>query len=128
MKRTNDLIIKRYVKKVLQLTPSAYRSHLKRTLQNNVTERFHDVPELTVSMIQERFGTPEDFATEYLSGMDMEELQTTLKHSKKQKRVLTIALICLLLLLIPISIWIVTEGDRHVGFYYTNVKIDHSAQ
>lgn len=74
-------------------------------------------------MIQERFGAPEAFATEYLSGMDREELQATLKRSKKQKRILTIALICLLLLLIPLSIWGLTEGERHRG-YHSSISIE----
>lgn len=117
MKNTNDSIIKNYTKKVTKLIPGTYRSRLKTELQSSINECFHDAPELTVSMLQERFGTPEEFATEYLSGMDGEELQATLARSKKQKRILTIALIALLLLLIPISIWIFTEGDRHIGYY-----------
>lgn len=120
MKNTNDLIIKKYIMKITKLVPSTYRSHLKTELQNSITECFHDVPELNASMIQERFGTPEDFATEYLSGMDAEELQATLARSKKQKRILAVVLICLLLLLIPISIWIFTEGERHREFFYSN--------
>ena len=66
-----------------------------------------------------------NFATEHLSEMDEEELQATLAHSKKQKRILTIALICLLLLLIPISIWIFTEGERHRGYYYSDIITEY---
>ena len=126
MKNTNDSIIKNYIKKVTKLIPSTYRSRLQTELHSSITECFHDASELTISMLQERFGTPEEFATEYLSGMDGEELQATLARSKKQKRILTIALIVLLLLLIPISIWICNEGDRHEGRYYKNEVIDHS--
>ncbi len=119
MKNTNDSIIKNYIKKVTKLIPSTYRSRLQTELHSSITECFHDVPELTVSMLQERFGTPEEFATEYLSGMDGEELQATLARSKKQKRILTIVLICILLLLIPVSIWICSEGERHREFFYS---------
>ncbi|MBR6537073.1 MAG: hypothetical protein IKT67_07705 [Lachnospiraceae bacterium] len=124
MKNTNDSIIKNYIKQVLKLIPSTYRSRLQTELHSSITECFHDTPELTVSMLQEHFGTPKEFATEYLSGMDGEELQSTLARSKKQKRILSIALICLLVLLIPVSIWIFTEGDRHVGHFYTD-KINY---
>lgn len=120
MKNTNDYIIKNYIKKVTKLVPRTYCSRLKTELQSSITECFHNVPELTVSMLQEQFGTPEVFATEYLSGMDAEELQATLARSKKQKRILAVILICLLLLLIPISIWIFTEGERHRGYSYSN--------
>lgn len=125
MKNTNDLIIKKYIMKITKLVPCTYRSHLKTELQSSITECFHDVPELTSSMIQERFGTPENFATEYLSGMDAEELQTHLKRSKKHKRILIIALVCLIVLLIPVSIWIISEGNRHVGYYYADKTSYH---
>lgn len=120
MKNTNDSIIKNYIKNVTKLIPSTYRSRLQTELHSSITECFYDAPELTVSMLYERFGTPEEFATEYLSGMDGEELQVTLARSKKQKHILTVVLICLLLLLIPISIWICSEGERHVGHFYTD--------
>ncbi len=128
MKNTNDSIIKNYVKDVLQLIPGTYHRRLKKELQGCISERFHSIPELTDSMIYERFGTPESFAADYLSGMDAEELQTTLARSKKHKRILTIALIALLLLLIPISIWICSEGERHRGYYSSEKIIDHGIQ
>ncbi len=124
MKNTNDSIIKNYIKKVLKLIPSTYRSRLQTELHSSITECFHDDPELTVSMIQEHLGTPKDFATEYLSGMDGEELQATLAQSRNQKRILTIVLIALLLLLISISIWIYSEGERHRGYYHSS-KIEY---
>lgn len=120
MKNTNDSIIKNYIKKVTKFVPATYRSRLKTELQNSIMECFHDVPELTASMLQERFGTPENFAAEYLSSMDGEELHATLDRSRKQKRILAVALICLLLLLIPISIWILTEGERHREYFYSS--------
>lgn len=128
MKNTNDSIIKRYTKKVIKRIPNAYHARLKIELQNNLFERFHDIPNLTESMIHESFGTPEHFATEYLSGMDAEELQTHLKRSKMHKRILIITLVCLIVLLIPVSIWIVSEGDRHVGYYYADDILDHDTQ
>ena len=70
MKNSNDLIIKNYIKKVTKLTPNIYHTRLKLTLQRNISECFHDTPELTNTMIHERFGTPEHFASEYLSGMN----------------------------------------------------------
>ena len=124
MKNTNDSIIKHYIKKVTKLIPSTYRSRLQTELHSSITECFHDTPELTVSMLYERFGTPEAFATEYLSSMDGEELQATLARSKKQKRILTIALIVLLLLLFLISIWIYSEGERHRG-YHSSIQVEY---
>lgn len=128
MKNKNDLIIKKYIKKVANLTPNIYRSRLRFELQSSISECFHDTPELTNTMIHERFGTPEHFANEYLSGMNAEELQVTLNRSKKQKKILFITLICLLVLLIPISIWILNEGDRHVGYHYWGEIEDYSDQ
>jgi len=120
MKNTNDSIIKIYIKEITKLVPSTYRSRLKTELQGSITECFRHVPNLTISMLQEHFGTPEEFATEYFSGMDADELQATLSRSKKQKHILAAVLICLLLLLIPISIWVFTEGERHRGYSYSN--------
>lgn len=119
MKRTNDFIIKRYVKQVLQLTPTTYRSRLKKELKSNIFDRFHDTPALRESMICEHFGTPQHFAANYLLSMDNEELQTHFAHSKKQKRAILIMLICSLILLTLITIHMAFEGERHQGYYYS---------
>lgn len=125
MKNSNQLIIKNYIKKTLKLTPSVYRTRLKNELQNNIADAFYDVPVLTEEMLHSRFGTPEQFADGYLSGIDVDELQLQLAHSKRHKRFLFALLITLLLLLVPMTLWILNENDRHTGQYYAIEIIDH---
>ena len=125
MKRTNDLIIKRYVKQVLQLTPDTYRSRLKKELKNSIFECFHNTPDLTESMICEHFGTPQHFAANYLASMDADDLQSQIVRSRRQKKALMITLIILCILLVPIFIWICNEGNRHVGYYYSEERIEY---
>lgn len=125
MKNTNDSIIKNYIKKVTKLIPSTYRSRLQTELHSSITECFHDAPELTVSMLYERFGTPEEFASEYLSGMDGEELQSTLARPKKQRKLLLVTLISLLVLLIPVIFWIFNEEKRHTSYYYSETLMEY---
>ena len=127
MKNSNQSIVNRYIKKTLKLTPSAYRARLKNELQNNIADVFYDVPVLTNEQLHSRFGTPEQFAAGYLSGIDADELQLHLTRSKRHKRFLVILLITLLLLLIPLTIWILNEGERHIG-YYTVETVDNGLQ
>ena len=128
MKNTNDSVIKKYVKEVLQLTPGTYRFRLKKELTSSICEHFHDMPEVTQSMLHECFGTPQIFAANYLSSMDPDELQAHLARTNKQKKHLLVALICLLLLLIPIGIWIFSEEERHKGNIYAVELFDFSTQ
>lgn len=125
MKNTNDLTIKRYVKKVLRLTPPTYRSRLKKELQNSISECFHDTPALTESMICKHFGIPQHFATEYLSLMDTDELQSLSARSKKQRKLLLVTLISLLVLLIPVIFWIFNEEKRHTSYYYSETLMEY---
>ncbi len=124
MKNTNDLIIKNYIKKVTRFIPNTYRARLKKELQNSLFESFRDSPALTESMLHERFGTPEQFATEYLSALDTEELHAHMTRSKKHIKVLIILLVFILILLIPISTWICSEGKRHRGYHYVDEVFD----
>lgn len=128
MKNTNDAIIKKYIKKVLKYIPSPYQSHLNNELQDSLYETFHDSSDLTEVMIHERFGTPEHFAAEYLSGLDADKLQFHISRTKKQKRFLAAVLVILLLSLIPLCIWICNENERHIGYYYIDEVTDHSSQ
>lgn len=125
MKNLNDSVCKKYVKEVLQLTPGTYRSRLKKELTSSICEHFRDIPEVTQSMICEHFGTPQFFAADYLSSMDPDELQAHLARSNKQRKHLLSTLICILLLLIPISIWIFNEEKRHTTYYYSETLTEY---
>lgn len=126
MKNTNELIIKNYIKKVTKYVPNTYRARLKKELQNSLLESFHDSSALTETMLHERFGTPEHFATEYLSAMDTEELHAHMTRSKKHIKNLIILLVFILILLIPITVWICGEGKRHSeSHYYIDETFDY---
>lgn len=128
MKNTNDLIIKNYIKKVTKFVPNTYRARLKKELQNSLFESFHDSSALTETMLHERFGTPEHFATEYLSAMDAEELHAHMTRSKRHIRILIIVLVFILILLIPITVWICSEGKRHrESHYYIDETFDYGS-
>lgn len=128
MKNTNEANIKKYTKKVLKHIPSPYHNHLKNELQDSLYETFHDSFDLTEAMIHERFGTPEHFAAEYLSGLDADKLQSHISRTKRQKRILAVVLVILLLSLIPIGIWIFSENERHTGYYTSIILEDYEAQ
>jgi len=120
MKNTNEHIIRKYIKKVLKYVPNTYRSRLKNELNNSLFDSFHDIPNLTNSILYEHFGSPEHFATEYMSVIDNDKLHAHMIRTKRNKRILIIVLVLLIISLIPISIWILNENDRHVGHYYTD--------
>ena len=118
MKNTNDRIINKYIKNVVKLLPFSCRRKLRNDLFTSISDVFGDDSEITKEALSQQFGTPDSFAAEYLSAMDSKELQNHLLRSQKHKRRMAIALICLVLLLVPISIWIGSEGERHAGRYY----------
>lgn len=120
MKSTKDRIINKYIRDVIKLLPFSCRKKLQNDLYTSISDKFGDDSGVTAEQLFQQFGTPDSFAAEYLSGMDIEELQEHLLRSQKHKRNLAIAIICLVLLLIPISVWIGREGERHRGQYYTS--------
>ena len=120
MKNTKDRIINKYIRDVVKLLPFSCRKKLQNDLYTSISDAFGDDSGVTEEQLFQQFGTPDSFAAEYLSAMDIAELQDHLLRSQKQKRKLAIAIICLVLLLIPISVWIGREGERHRGRYYTS--------
>ena len=128
MKNTNDRIINKYIKNVVKLLPFSCRKKLKNDLFTSISDVFGDNSEITKEALSQQFGTPDSFAAEYLSAMDSKELQNHLLRSQKHKRRMAIALICLVLLLVPISIWISSEDERHTDHHYTVGIEVHSIQ
>ena len=127
MKNTNDRIINKYIRDVVKLLPFSCRKKLQNDLYTSIYDVFGDESEITKEALSQQFGTPDSFAAEYLSAMDSKELQNHLLRSQKHKRRMAIALICLILLLIPISVWICSEDERHSDFFYA-VGIEHAGK
>lgn len=119
MKNTKDRIINKYIKNVVKLLPLSCREKIKKDLYTSISNAFEEDSVVSKELLSQQFGTPDSFAAEYLSAMDIAQLQTHLLRSQKQKRRMATALICLVLLLIPISIWIGSESQRHRSYHYT---------
>lgn len=127
MKNTKDRIINKYIRNVVKLLPFSCRKKIRNDLYTSISDKFGDDSGVTEEQLFQQFGTPDSFAAEYLSAMDIAELRTHLLRSQKQKRRMAIALVCLVLLLIPISIWISSENERHSDFFYA-VGIEHDGK
>lgn len=128
MKNTKDRITNKYMRDVVKLLPFSCRKKIRNDLYTSISDKFGDDSGVTEEQLFQQFGTPDSFAAEYLSGMDIAELQDHLLRSQKQKRKMAIALICLVLLLIPISVWIGSEAQRHTDYHYAVGSEVHSTR
>ena len=86
MKNTKDRIINKYIKNVVKLLPLSCREKIKKDLYTSISNAFEEDSVVSKELLSQQFGTPDSFAAEYLSAMDIAQLQTHLLRYQKQKR------------------------------------------
>ena len=104
---SNNKLIKTYLKEVKKNCPFALSKRLDAELKNNLTEFCEGQSSVTMETIENRFGRPEQYATEYLSLCDGTDLTNKLNHSKKVKITVLVTAIILISLVVGTMVYII---------------------
>lgn len=115
-----------YLAQVKKNTPSAYRATLLPELQSSIEGYAENHSINIVDDLNQVFGSPEHYISEYLSSMDSSSLSQKTAKQKSHFKLLLAVMSFLLIILITSFAWIMTEGLRHSSGYYEITITDES--
>lgn len=108
---STDKLIKKYLKETKKNCPYALRKYLDAELKTGLIDFCELQDNLTMEKIEKRFGNPKQYAAEYLSLCDANDVDKKLNHSKKVKITILISSLILILLFIVTMICIIKHNE-----------------
>lgn len=100
------------------------KSKILNTARCDMEEFLTEFPDATVDDLVKRFGTPEDYAREYVSGLDSGELFKKLNIAAFRKKAITIGVVTLVGIVAAAMIWMFCVNKRSADRYYDEGIID----
>ena len=114
--------IKKYLKETKKNCPYALRKHLDAELKTSLIEFCETQDNPTMGTIEKRFGNPKQYAAEYLSLCEANDIDKRINHSKKIKLTLLIATLVLIIAAILTVVFVVQWNKKnHPTYVYTDV-------
>lgn len=108
---STDKLIKKYLKETKKNCPYALRKHLDAELKTSLIDFCESQDNLTMEKIEKRFGNPKQYAAEYLSLCDANDVDKKLNHSKKVRITILISFLALILLFIVTMVCIIKHNE-----------------
>ena len=109
---SNNKLIKKYIKVAKKNCPKALRKRLDNELKNNLIEFCNSEDFTTAEIIENKFGKPEQYAAEYLSLCDTDDLKKKLNNSKTIKTAIIATALVILLTFFAAIVYIVKRSDE----------------
>lgn len=102
--------------------PYALRKHLDAELKTGLIDFCELQDNLTMEKIEKRFGNPKQYAAEYLSLCEANDIDKRINHSKKIKLTLLIATLVLIIAAILTVVFVVQWNKKnHPTYVYTDI-------
>ena len=119
---STDKLIKKYLKETKKNCPYALRKHLDAELKTSLIDFCESHDNLTMEKIEKRFGNPKQYAAEYLSFCDANDINKKLDNSKRIKFTLLIAVLILIFVTAITATFIFRwNKNNHPTYVYTDV-------
>lgn len=119
---SNNKLIRKYLKETKKNCPYALRKHLDFELKTSLIEFCDSQNNLTMEMIEKRFGNPKQYAAEYLSFCDANDINKKLNNSKRIKLTLLIVVLILIFVTAITATFIFRwNKNNHPTYVYTDV-------
>ena len=116
--------IARYLQQAGKNCPRAYRKKLGSALKSSLNDFLSDYPNCKMDDVVAHFGTPTQFADEYILSLDESERKRLLKKSTTTKWCAIIGTMLIVLAVVVAAVCIVIENSRTAGVYYSESVID----
>ncbi len=100
-----EQLVKKYCRQVQRACPAAYRKRLTADLQDHISDFLEAHPDADRAALTAHFGDPREFAAEYLSSLDKEQIKKELNRTAIVRRGIILAL---LIVIVGITITLVT--------------------
>lgn len=108
-----------YIKQSGKNCPLSFRKKLTADLSNSIYEYLEENQSATLEDITDRFGSPEQFADEYILAMDETSRKNALHKAKWNKCCILIGVAAVVLILAITAVWIIHENSQTAGYYYS---------
>ena len=119
---STDKLIKKYLKETKKNCPYALRKYLDAELKTSLIDFCESQDNPTMGTIEKRFGNPKQYAAEYISLCEANDIDKRINHSKKIKLTLLIATLVLIIAAILTVVFVVQWNKKnHPTYVYTDV-------
>ncbi|MBQ3604284.1 MAG: hypothetical protein IJA02_10610 [Clostridia bacterium] len=123
-----DKEIYSYLKAVQRNCPTELKSKIKADLENNLYDFREENPQLDMSQLIERFGSPEAYAAGFAQAMPADEQVKAVKKAHLNKWLIALVLVLFVILACVITIFAISDKDINATYYYTEEIIDEGTQ
>ena len=94
------------------------KSKILNTARCDMEEFLTEFPDATVDDLVKRFGTPEDYAREFISGLDSGELTQKLNVVRFRKKAITIGVAVIVVIVLFVAVLVIRNNTRKSTRYY----------
>ena len=100
------------------------KSKILNTARCDMEEFLEEFPDATMEDLVKRFGTPEDYAKEYASGLDSGELAQKLNVVRFRKKAIMIGVAVVVVSVLFVAVLVIRNNTRNAIRYYEEVIVD----
>ncbi len=108
-----EQMVKKYYRQVQRACPAAYRKRLTADLQDHISDFLEAHPDADRAALTAHFGDPREFAAEYLSSLDKEQIKKELNRTAMVRRIVILALLIVIIGMIITFIIMMIWNARH---------------
>ena len=94
------------------------KARILNTAKCDMEEFLEEFPDATMDDLVKRFGTPEDYAKEYASGLDSGELAQKLNVVRFRKKAITIGVAVIVVIVLFVAVLVIRNNTRKSTRYY----------
>ncbi len=100
------------------------KARILNTAKCDMEEFLEEFPDATMDDLVKRFGTPEDYAREFISGLDSGEVTKKLNVTKFWKKAITIGVAVIVVIVLFVAVLVIRNNTRKSTRYYEEVIVD----
>lgn len=94
------------------------KARILNTAKCDMEEFLEEFPDATMDDLVKRFGTPEDYAREFISGLDSGEVTKKLNVTKFWKKAIMIGVAVVVVIVLFVAILVIRNNTRKSSRYY----------
>ena len=100
------------------------KARILNTAKCDMEEFLEEFPDATMDDLVKRFGTPEDYAREFISGLDSGELTQKLNVVRFRKKAIMVGVAIVFAIALFVAILVIRNNTRNSSRYYEEVIVD----
>ena len=99
------------------------KAKILKTAKCDMEEFLEEFPDATMDDLVKRFGAPEDYAREFVSGLDSGELTRKLNVARFRKKAIMIGVAVVVAIVLFVAVLVIRNNTRESTRYYEEVIV-----